>query len=54
VEEGDAAYVVTRKGYEEQSGADVLTRFVFHKHTPSIDVDLQFTGTVGLMRDLYC
>ncbi len=53
VEEGDVAYVVTRKGYEEQSGADVLTRFIFHKHAPSIDVELQFTGAVGLMGDFY-
>jgi len=53
VEEGDVAYVVTRKGYEEQSGADVLTRFVFYKHSASIDADLQFTGAAGLMGDFY-
>ncbi len=53
VEEGDVAFVVTRKGYEEQSGADVLTRFIFHKHVPDIDVELSFANAVGLMGDFY-
>ncbi len=53
VEEGDVAFVITRTGYEEQSGADVLTRFIFHKHVSDIDVELRFTNAVGLMGDFY-
>ena len=53
VEEGDVAFVVTRLGYEEQSGADVLTRFIFHKKLPNIDVELEFSNAVGLMGDFY-
>jgi hypothetical protein len=53
VEEGDVAFIVTRRGYEEQSGADVLTRFIFYKHVPDIDVELCYTNAVGLMGDFY-
>ena len=53
VEEGPVAFVVTRRGYEEQSGASVLARFVFYKHAPDIDVTLEFSGATGLMGDYY-
>lgn len=53
VEEGDVAFVVTRKAYEEQSGADVLTRFIFYKHAPDIDAELCFSEAIGLMGDFY-
>ncbi|MBO5219791.1 MAG: hypothetical protein J6C52_10190, partial [Clostridia bacterium] len=53
VTEGDAAYVITREGYEEQSGADVSARFIFHKHSPDIDLDLRFEFAAGLMGDFY-
>ncbi len=53
VEEGDVAFVITRKGFEEQSGADVQSQFIFYKHAPSIDVELSFSNAIGLMGDFY-
>jgi len=53
VEEGEVAFVITRKAYEEQSGADVSARFVFYKHAPDIDILLQFSDATGLMGDYY-
>ncbi|MBR6772221.1 MAG: hypothetical protein IKM29_02390 [Clostridia bacterium] len=53
VEEGEVAFVVTAKSFEEQSGADVEARFIFYKHAKSIDVDLCFWGATGLMGDYY-
>lgn len=51
IEEGDVAYVIHREGYEEQSGADVYSDFIFYKHSPQIDLELRFEYATGLMGD---
>ena len=51
--EGDLAYVLIQKGYEEQSGADVTAQFVFYKNDRTIDVDLKYENASGLIGDYY-
>ena len=53
VYEGDIAYVLVQKGYEEQSGANTTAQFVFYKHEPTIDVDLEYENATGLIGDFY-
>lgn len=53
VYEGEVAYVLEQKGYEEQSGANVTAQFVFYKHTREIDVNLSYENAMGLMGDFY-
>ena len=51
--EGDVAYVLIQKGYEEQSGAIINTQFVFYKHERTIDVDVSYENATGLIGDFY-
>ncbi len=51
--EGDVAYVLVQKGYEEQSGAIINTQFVFYKHERTIDVDVSYENATGLIGDFY-
>ena len=51
--EGDIAYVIVEKGYEEQSGANITSQFVFYKHDREIDVDLKYENALGLIGDFY-
>ena len=51
--EGDIAYVLVQKGYEEQSGATVTSQLVFYKHTREIDIDLKYENATGLIGDFY-
>ena len=51
--EGDVAYVLVQKGYEEQSGAVINAQFVFYKHERTIDVDLSYENATGLIGDFY-
>ena len=51
--EGDVAYALVQKGYEEQSGAIINTQFVFYKHERTIDVDLSYENATGLIGDFY-
>lgn len=53
VYEGDIAYVLVQKGYEEQSGANVTTQFVFYKHDRKIDAYLKYENATGLIGDFY-
>ena len=53
VYEGDIAYALVQKGYEEQSGATVTAQFVFYKHDRAIDVDLEYENATGLIGDFY-
>ena len=51
--DGDIAYVLVQKGYEEQSGATVTAQFVFYKHDRAIDIDLGYENATGLIGDFY-
>ena len=51
--EGEVAYVLIQKGYEEQSGAIVTSQFVFYKHDRTIDMDLKYENATGLIGDFY-
>ena len=51
--DGDIAYVLVQKGYEEQSGAVTTSQFVFYKHDRTIDVDLKYEHATGLIGDFY-
>jgi len=51
IEKGDVAYVVTIKGYEEQSMADVENLFIFYLEDPTIDLKLSYKNATGLMGD---
>lgn len=51
--EGDVAYVLVQKGYEEQSGTVINAQFVFYKHERTIDVDLNYENAKGLIGDFY-
>lgn len=51
--EGDVAYALIQKGYEEQSGAVINAQFVFYKHERAIDVDLSYENATGLIGDFY-
>ncbi len=51
--EGEVAFALTQKGYEEQSGAIINTQFVFYKHERTIDVDLSYENATGLIGDFY-
>jgi hypothetical protein len=53
VEEGDVAYVVYKKSFEEQSSADVYTTFIFYKNDRAIDVDLRYENATALMGDSF-
>ena len=53
VYEGDIAYALVQKGYEEQSGAIVTSQFVFYKHDRVIDIDLKYENATGLIGDFY-
>lgn len=49
--EGDIAYAIVQKGYEEQSGADITAQFIFYKNEKNIDVDLSYEHATGLIGD---
>ena len=51
VEAGDVAYVVTIRGYEEQSGADTSAVFRFSRFDRAIDIDLRYTDAVSMLGD---
>lgn len=51
--EGELAYVLAQKGYEEQSGATVKAQFVFFKQERAIDVELSYENALGLIGDFY-
>ncbi len=51
--DGDVAYVIVQRGYEEQSGAGVTAQFVFYKNEKTIDVDLSYENASGLIGDFY-
>ena len=51
--EGEIAYVIVGKGYEEQSGATVTSQFVFYKNDRTIDVNLKYENATGLIGDFY-
>ena len=51
--EGELAYVLVQKGYEEQSGATITSQIVFYKHDRTIDVDLKYENAMGLIGDYY-
>lgn len=51
--EGELAYVLVQKGYEEQSGAKTSAQFVFYKHSREIDVELGYENATGLIGDFY-
>ena len=53
VYDGDVAYVLVQKGYEEQSGATVTAQFTFYKHERDVDVDLSYENATGLIGDFY-
>ena len=53
VYEGDVAYVIAQRGYEEQSGATAESQFTFYKHERTIDVDLSYKNALGLIGDFY-
>ena len=53
VYEGDVAFVLVQKGYEEQSGAEITAQFVFYKHDRTIDIDLEYKNATGLIGDFY-
>ena len=51
--EGELAYVIVVKGYEEQSGAEITSQFVFYKDERAIDVYLKYENAKGLIGDFY-
>lgn len=51
--EGDVAYVVRLKGYEEQSGAETLADFIFYKTGKTVDAELSYKNATGLLGDFY-
>ncbi|MBQ8146707.1 MAG: hypothetical protein IJ039_07970 [Clostridia bacterium] len=51
--EGEVAYVIVQRGYEEQSGAEVMTQLTFYKHEKLIDLDLSYENASGLIGDYY-
>ena len=53
VYDGDVAYVIVQRGYEEQSGAYITTQLTFYKHEKAIDVDLSYKNASGLIGDFY-
>lgn len=53
VEEGEVAFVVYKTSYEEQSGADIYTAFIFYKNDRTIDVDIKYENAKALMGDYY-
>lgn len=53
VYEGDVAYVLTQKGYEEQSGAVIKTQFIFYKYEKNIDIDISYENAAGMLGDFY-
>lgn len=53
VYEGELAYIIIQKGYEEQSAAETLSQFIFYKKEKNIDIDLSFKNAVGLLGDYY-
>ena len=53
VYEGELAYTLIQKGYEEQSGANITSQIVFYKNDRAIDVDLKYENATGLIGDFY-
>lgn len=53
VYEGDVAYVIIQKSYEEQSGAEITAQFIFYKNEKNIDIDLSYKHALGLIGDFY-
>lgn len=51
--DGEIAYAIVQKGYEEQSGANVTAQLVFYKHDRTIDIDLSYENAKGLIGDFY-
>lgn len=51
--DGELAYVLVQKGYEEQSGAETSAQIIFYKHEKNIDIDLSFKNALGLIGDYY-
>lgn len=53
IEEGEVAFVVYKRSYEEQSRADVYSVFTFYRFERNIDVEIRFEHAMGLMGDYY-
>ena len=51
VEAGDVAYIVTIRGYEEQSGADTSAVFRFDRFDRAINIDLCYTNAMSMLGD---
>lgn len=53
VYEGNVAFVIIKKSYEEQSGASIISQFIFYKYEKNIDIEFSFENATGLMGDFY-